>query len=366
MSTITTDPRPQLAVGAGILVLLATVAACVQPPRVVIENHIENSDVNANANTSDNANTNINDNSGCCDCCDCDCDCEDDGCDDDTGDTGDPVDTCECPDGYEPTPAGDACVKTETYEATFTGKEYEVCPGNTDSVYGKFGAKFPGGTAEQNTWWGQDDGTINGRLNEIGVWACDASTGAAGTEPTEEWIGFSTCLDITEPGDYLVGIAADNRVRFFVDGNLEFERNTYDTAHFNYWYVQPISLTSGSHIIEMFGYNDGDIAAFGAEIYGPFPTGSLSTDADMMAADTQGNIVWSTGDRLGTTFDLGDETGWVCPDGTAFDTCAAEPVCTEVDLVPCDGDPPLDDGGDTDTGDPTDGEEEDPADESPI
>gem|GEM_PF-2459131 len=358
--------RLSLVVGVAGPAFLAVWAAACTPPNIVVRNVVENNNADVNGLENSSSNVNTNENSNCCGCGCCDCGC-DDGCED----SGDPVepDVCECPEGYEPTPAGDACVATETFEATFTGKEYDVCRGNIDAVYGKYGAQFPGGAVEQNSFWGQDNSTSDGRLNEVGVWACDASTGVAGNNPIGEWIGFSTCLEVSEPGDYLVGIAADNRVRFYVDGVLEFEKNSSSTAHFNYWYVQPISLSSGSHIVEMLGYNDGSIAAFGAEIYGPFPAGSLSTDADMMAADTENNILWSTGDLLGQTFDLGEETGWICPDGTAFDTCAAEPVCTSIDTVPCEGDTwdggddtggddsSGGDGGDTGTTDPTDDDE---------
>lgn len=338
--------------------VFTAVEPCGGPKKIVVRNVIEN-DGSVDASVASNTDVDVSSDCGC-GCCDCGCGC-DDGCDDSgTTATTDPVDTCECPEGYDPTPAGDACVRTDVFEATLSGKEYEVCPGDTGEPYGRYGAKFPGGLTVQDSFFGQDDGLSNGRLNEIGVWACDGATGAAGSEPRREWIGFSTCVDITEPGDYLIGIAADNRVRFTVDGVLTFERSSSSTANFNYWYVEPMSLTSGTHIIELLGYNDGSIAAFGAEIYGPFAPGSVSTDADMAAADLAGNIVWSTGDKLGQTFDLGESSGWQCPDGTAYDTCAAEPQCIELDEVPCEGDDgPGDDGpGDDGTGD--DGTGDDP------
>jgi len=306
----------------------------------------------------DNTNTNSIE-SDCCGCCDCDCECEEE-------DTSDPGDTgegaCECPVGFELNPEGDGCIATDTVAATYSGTTYKVCKGTQDAVYGKFGAQYPGGLTVQDGYWGQDNSTADGRLNEIGIWACqDDPTTTTVDEPTGEWIGFSVCVDIEEAGDYLVGIAADNRVKFSVNGVLEFEKNSYTTAHFNYWYVQPVSLSSGLNIIEMYGYNDGAIATFGAEIAGPFAAGAFVDDASMAAADYAGNIVWSTADMEGGVFDLGDASGWSCPDDYALNTCESEPTCTLIETAPCVGDEgPGDTGsGDTgggtgSTGDPTD------------
>ena len=107
-------------------------------------------------------------------------------------------------------------------------------------------------------------------------------------------------------------------MRFSVDGTLIFELDTDDLYNFKRWHVIPIELSSGSHNIEMTGKNDESIAAFGAEIYGPFPVGSVDTDAQIAALDIGADdIVWSTGDELGQVFELGEESGWICPDGTA-------------------------------------------------
>jgi hypothetical protein len=78
------------------------------------------------------------------------------------------------------------------------------------------------------------------------------------------------------------------------------------------------------------GRNDGNIAAFGAEIYGPYPVGSVDTDAQIEALDiNESHVVWSTGSQLGEAFELGEESGWLCPDGTSFDTCSESPTCIE-------------------------------------
>ena len=122
--------------------------------------------------------------------------------------------------------------------------------------------------------------------------------------------------------------------------------NGGSTLAFNYWHLLPIHLTSGTHIVELRGLNDGLIAAFGAEISGPFATGSLSTDAAVLDETAYANnIIWSTGSLpAGSTFQLGENSGWQCPDQTALDLCAPKPVCRAVEYVPCLG---------TSTADPT-------------
>ena len=275
--------------------------------------------------------------------------------------------SCECPAGFDPTPAGDACVREETVDAIMNGVIYDVCEGNTDWNYGKFGARYPGGLLDQNDYWGDDEGApgdADGRLNEIGVWSCEPLV-AGQQNPIGEWIGFSTCVEIDVAGDYLLGFAADNFTRISVDGAFVVNHavvSPLPSQNFNYWWVIPIQLTSGTHIIEMEGYNGSQVAAFGAEIAGPFPAATMVDDAAMNAADYAGNVIWSTDGQMGDTFDLGEESGWSCPEeesttvtdtgiavttetaivtdgngeaGYALNTCGEEPVCSKIEYTEC-------------------------------
>jgi len=247
---------------------------------------------------------------------------------------------CECEEGFELTPDGEGCVRTETVAATTSQTIYHVCKAPTNPNYSREGAIYPGGTVAQISPWGTGYGDLNSRLNTVGVWACDTELYDEGlTYPTQtpvgEWIGFSTCLDIDEPGEYLVGTGADNRMRFFVNGSLVFDKDIYVVQNFTYWWIEPVTLAAGPNIIEIEGYNDGSAVAFGAEIAGPFPPGSLATDADMMAADYLGNIIFSTLDAIDGVFSLGEASGYQCPDGFALDTCTPEPACTLIEYADC-------------------------------
>ena len=245
---------------------------------------------------------------------------------------------CTCPDGFEPTEAGEQCFRESESPATATGEVVEVCAIAPYFAYGKFGALYPGGSVVRDAYWGQDDGAANGRLNAVGVWGCTSpGSGVAGSNPVGSWVGFSVCVDVATDGDYLLGLGGDNRVRFSVDGTPILEQTDDNTRNFNSWFMNAIPLTAGTHVIDIEGYNAGSIAAFGAELAGPFAAGSLTDDDLMMAADYASNIIWATDDAIGNAFPLGDSVGWECPDGTTLEGCE-EPVCVEREEVPCEAD----------------------------
>ncbi len=239
------------------------------------------------------------------------------------------INTCECPEGFDLTPAGDECIRVETVDVQIAGPQYRVCKAGTSSAYGWGGAQYPGGLIDNTLAF------FTQRLNDIGVWACDNLDTPFIDEPVDEWIGFSVCLDLEEAGDYVVGMASDNRMRFSLNGMLTFVQNTGATANFNYWWMNPIALSSGLNIVELEGRNDGSIAAFGADIYGPFPASSLTSDASMAALDYPANLVWSTLDVIGQPFTNGETSGFSCPDGFALNTCEGEVTCTRIERVDC-------------------------------
>jgi hypothetical protein len=252
-------------------------------------------------------------------------------------DTGDVVlPTCSCPEGFAPREDDSECFRQTTEPAEAVGTAWEACPIVPYFAYGNLGAVYPGGSNVQDPFWGQNDGVPNGRLNSVGVWACTSpGSPTTGTNPVNTWIGFSVCVDIAADGDYLLGLGADNRTRFAVDGVTIYEQTSDVTANFNYWWMNVVSLTAGTHIIQIEGYNAGSIGGFGAEIAGPFTPGSLNTDAGAMAADYAGNRVWSTADAIGRAFPIGEDVAWTCPDGSTFDPCAEAPECVGEETTPC-------------------------------
>ena len=247
----------------------------------------------------------------------------------------DPARVCSCPRGYTPTPNADACVQTINVPATNNATQYDVCDANGNTAYGWAGALYEDTDGDSNNNAVRTP-YFESRLNTVGIWACNADTAQVGTLPVNEWIGFSHCIDIRVGGDYLIGIAGDNRVRFRVDGEFVFELDTGLTFNFNFWHIRKVSLTSGVHVIELLGRNDGSAAAFGAEISGPFSEGTLSTEAQQQNADYAGNIIFSTENMVGDLFDVGENSGWSCPDGAqTLNTCVEAPICTSIEYVDC-------------------------------
>lgn len=254
----------------------------------------------------------------------------------DSGDPGQDEGTeCSCPDDFAPTDDNAACFRETETPAIPTGEVVEVCAVTPYVTYGMYGVRYPGGATVRDLYWGQDDGVANGRLNTAGVWGCESSgSTTAGHDPIGSWIGFSVCLDIASDGDYLLGLGGDNRVRFAVDGTQIMEQTDDDRRNYKYWWMHIISLTAGTHIVDIEGYNAGSIAAFGAELSGPFAAGTLSDDAAMQAADYESHIVWATDDAIGSAFPIGDSVSWECPDGTELEGCEA-PRCVDREEVPC-------------------------------
>ncbi len=117
-----------------------------------------------------------------------------------------------------------------------------------------------------------------------GIWACGEGMSTAETNLVNEWVGFTVCLDIDESGTYMVGMAADNRTRFRVNGAPFFTWDSRLIEDFRRWWMNPVALSSGLNIIELDGKNDRAWAALGADFSGPFPAGSLATDTDTAAA----------------------------------------------------------------------------------
>lgn len=193
-------------------------------------------------------------------------------------------------------------------------------------------SEHPLSPVNPNTVW-------NNRLKDIGIWSDNAlnplpgeigncaSGGAAA--PCNEWIGISHCLTVSEAKVYCIGFASDNKMRLRINGQLiaHFIEQG-EQKHFNYWHVIPVYLNQGANIIELEGLNEGGEANFAAEIY-------EATVEEIVAVVNQTEldpyIVFTTGEPVdtGTEFTIGENSGYVCPDGTAYDTCTSG-NCTSI------------------------------------
>lgn len=257
---------------------------------------------------------------------------------------------CECPSGYTATTNCAICEKITITASTFSGTAVTVTAGNTNGNYGVYGTKFfqnidnfnyplnysgtsiadnnGAGTvvSSQTTvntaslWGNPSMTTTDGRLNNVGVWMSPSIN--------NEWFGFSHCLNIVSGGTYTIGIAGDNRVRFSLNGELLVNLTTaYNSYDFQYWHVFPITLEAGVNIIELEGYNMTSVASFGAEIY--------SADVDVLSGLTSTTqlsayTIFSTLDKIGSTYDLSASNGYSCPSGYSLSVCSGY-TCVKIE-----------------------------------
>ncbi|MBL8788107.1 MAG: hypothetical protein JNJ59_24655 [Deltaproteobacteria bacterium] len=271
---------------------------------------------------------------------------------------------CVCELGFSPNPTGTSCVRELSVAPTQAGAALAVCAGDSNNAYSMLGARFAA-SATPSSFEYNDDGSSQtgalctdpavclqvggvgspwvGRLSTVGVWSCQDTGAVLHKAPLNQWIGFSQCLNLNTAGDYLVGIAGDNRVLIRVDGVDFYESQS--PLNFRSWNVLRIPLTAGSHVVELFGLNLNGPAAFGAEISGPFTPGSVSTPTQMAAADYLGNIVFSTANLRtgGATFQVstgaGAASGLSCPDAFALNLCGETPTCTLHSELACGSEP---------------------------
>ena len=256
---------------------------------------------------------------------------------------------CACPEDFDVGPGEDICARATSRRATQNPTTYNVCRGPRAATYGRSGASFENTDGDDtndvvvDAYWGPTEANDRaaGRLNQVGIWACDWQIQEqSGFDPINEWIGVSHCLSVDAPGDYLLGIAADDQARMKLNGRVVFE-SLVEADGAAHWYVRRVALHSGINIIEFSGRNSGNVGALGAEISGPFEYGSLADEAQQKAADYAGNIVFSTDTLLGAQFHIGEESGFSCrDDGQVINACRAPVRCTTIEQTPC-APPPL-------------------------
>lgn len=176
-----------------------------------------------------------------------------------------------------------------------------------------------------NLWDNTLNSPLSGPLNRCGVW-----TNLVGDQPWDTWIGFSTCLDVSTTKTYYIGIGADNDFKIILDGNLivntRLAISSWDTTitglPFKRWNVYPITINSGSHVLELYGWNEPNfVGSLGCEIYD-------NTLFDLINATTLNdiNIIFSSSGQTTANVvqDLNDEyttSGYTCPDGFVYNSC---------------------------------------------
>jgi hypothetical protein len=256
--------------------------------------------------------------------------------------------SCECPPGY--TKVGEFCQKITTIPAVANPTIYSTGPGSLNTTfYGILGTNFYGNisalpfplTAVTGPDRFQDAAAVTvpsvnniigvwgpgvgSRLNSVGVWT------TVNPNPLSQWIGFTECITIPTTGIYCIGIGGDDAVRIKIDGVLV-AIASIGLFDFQYWHVFEISLTAGTHIITLEGFNTGGNTAFAAEIYN---VTSAVLQTYTTSVQVQLATIFSTfPKRISGTFQTGETSGYSCPPGYALDSCGDKLVCSLIETIP--------------------------------
>jgi hypothetical protein len=271
--------------------------------------------------------------------------------------------TSTCPPGYFQ--QGNQCVKIDSIEPTQSGTVITLTETPYQS-YGNLGTKIYSTASisgsyvllnTSNSFWIRTANPVNwgsytaaqkqaydlnnGPVNRLAKWGVTGSppannyTVSGSIDPVGVWIGFDVCINITQTKTYYVSIAGDNRYRFSLDGTVILEDSTQTTNAFNYLHFYPITITAGSHILKVEGYNDGNYAGFGCEIF-DFSDFTNQTDlVNFLNAQTNydnltSRIIFTT--RTSSTFSSNQFT---CPTGYGLTnpTCD-KPECRKITYAP--------------------------------
>lgn len=240
------------------------------------------------------------------------------------------ITACGCPEGFEPTPDESECIRVDTLSPIVFEEQVRICPIEPSTAYGWGGVFYPDGARDTSIPF------FNNRLNDIGIWGCwpepEYDDGFASSRPLDEWVGFNLCMNVPETGEYVLGIAGDDAVRFSVNG-VELFNQAYGHI-FTRWWLRPITLQSGMNIVQIEALNNSDIGAMGADIYGPYSAADTSSDASLATLNYEDNIIWTT-EGMSGTFPIGEESGMRCPDDYVMNTCDREVTCTRIQRVDC-------------------------------
>jgi hypothetical protein len=240
--------------------------------------------------------------------------------------------------GYTGSIAGGYGVNgTQFFKTELTGNLPYLLTGVTNGyVIDSSGTTInPDSTVSSGNLWISNNNSSYGRLNNVGVWSV-----LGGNDPTTEnqWIGFSKCVEIETSGVYSIGIAGDNRIKFKINSELFYFGNLSITGSFSIWRVFEVTLSAGTNVIELEGYNDGSLASFGAEIYnvGVDVLSGLTNEFELARF-----TIFTTKDyRYDETgipleFDLGETFGYSCPSGYFLNTCETPYNCGTLVMSSC-------------------------------
>lgn len=273
-----------------------------------------------------------------------------------------PVTAQCCPPTYTMSLDGTYCYKVNTTTATPpSGAENASAVSNTHySVFGTvimdpgYGVNGVGSFTQipySNPFWVNGPGyptstgtTSAGPQNRSGVWSS--------TLAVPQDVGFTVCINITEEGVYYMGIGCDDYAIIRLDGTTVIQQDlvalqTYFVAHgyplsdapsmgLHFWYIYPITLTAGNHILELVGHNSigtaPGSASIGCEIYKLTPT---QIAAATSYVDLGAGLLFSSKNYVGQPIQIGSGgVGYTCPPTYSLVLCDGPAYCSQTITTP--------------------------------
>ncbi len=127
-----------------------------------------------------------------------------------------------------------------------------------------------------------------GPMNRAGVWA---------NVPSNIWVTASVKKTFTRSGTYYIGVAADNQFKVSIDGVEIAKYTTSNQGAFEFWFILPVNVNAGAHVITISAKSDDNVAGMAAEMYD-------NTEAEIRAATSYNmlNLVFSTKDMVGINY----------------------------------------------------------------
>lgn len=253
---------------------------------------------------------------------------------------------CQCYQGYEPTNLNN-CIKVAQTDAT-PPTDIQVSVAKTYSQYSNYGSilfnlgyNLNGTTSagyqilSTAFWKNIPNNTTEGPLNRCGLWSSIVEN--------NQDVGFTHCININTPKTYYVAVGCDNYAIIRVDGVTIISQDVAAltaqfgaglSVTFKYWFIYPIELSAGSHVVEMIGHNIDGIAALGAEIY------DATKDEIIAATDYPtfytAHILFTTRDMRGQDIEIGSGgIGYTCPSGYSLIMCDGAPYCINISYLNC-------------------------------
>jgi len=167
--------------------------------------------------------------------------------------------------------------------------------------------------------------TLCGPLNRCGIWSIqgyDKST-PINRLPLDTILTAAGCFTAPSTGTYYMGVGGDNEVMVSIDSTQIISLSgPLAIPNYSYWHIYPISLHAGQHTIQIQGYNSGNLATVGVEIYN-------STITQLLNAHTysQANVIFTS---LSLDAQIAASGSYACPAGAYLNDCGGSMVCHKV------------------------------------